>query len=151
MTDHEQTLRQHWNKSSIFQRFELAVTIVLQITIAIAAMFALLRLLLALVGLVFMPWDVTDLLSLQVIFGMVMTVLIALEFGRSLQRNMKNHAAIIDAREIVLIGVMAVVRKLIILDMNELSAPKFLGLAAVLIALAGAYWLLGRSRSGATN
>ena len=73
-----------------------------------------------------------------------MTVLIALEFGHSLLRNLRDHAAIIHAREVILIGMMAVVRKLIILDLGATSAMTLLGLAAAIVALGLAYHLIGR-------
>lgn len=144
MSEKQILLREHWQVSTLAQKFEIAVTVILYCVIAGVAVFALARLGLALITIVTSPWNITDLQAIQLIFGMVMTVLIALEFGHSLLRNLKNHAAIIHAKEIILIGIMAIVRKLIILDLNKVSALMIMGLAAAIVALGCAYWLMDK-------
>jgi hypothetical protein len=40
------------------------------------------------------------------LFGLVMKVLIALEIGNSILRHIRAHSTIIQAREVILIGMM---------------------------------------------
>ena len=42
----------------------------------------------------------------------------------------------------VLIALLAIVRKLIILDLNETEALQFIALAAAILALGTVYWLV---------
>jgi uncharacterized membrane protein (DUF373 family) len=43
---------------------------------------------------------------------------------------------------VVLIALLAIVRKLIILDLNETEALQFIALAAAILALGTVYWLV---------
>ena len=45
-------------------------------------------------------------------------------------------------RTVVLIALLAVVRKLIIVDLSNTDASKLLALAATILALGGVYWLV---------
>ena len=73
---------------------------------------------------------------------MVMTVLIALEFGNSILRHIREHSTIIQAREVILIGMLAVVRKVIIVDLDVVAAWELAALGVLTVSLAAAYWLM---------
>jgi len=76
------------------------------------------------------------------VFGEVLTLLIALEFNHTLQYVVRREQSIIQTRVVLLIALLAVSRKLIVFDLHDIEAPEMLGLAAITIALAGAYWLV---------
>jgi uncharacterized membrane protein (DUF373 family) len=73
---------------------------------------------------------------------MIMTVLIALEFKHSVLIMLKRHQNIVQARTVILIALLAVVRKLIILDLSEAPPLTTIGLAAATLALGTVYWLI---------
>ena len=71
-----------------------------------------------------------------------MTVLIALEFGNSILRHIREYSTIIQAREVILIGMMAVVRKVMIIDLSVVSPWQLAALGVVAVSLASAYWFM---------
>lgn len=78
----------------------------------------------------------------QNVFGEIMTVLIALEFNHTLQYVVTRQQSIIQTKVILLIGLLAVTRKFIILDIKETTAETMFGLAAITFAIGIVYWLL---------
>ena len=87
-------------------------------------------------------FDPTDYAVFQTVFGMIFTVIIALEFKRSLLVLAERRESIVQVRAVILIALLAVVRKLIILDLKHTEAFQLLALAASILALGGVYWLV---------
>jgi uncharacterized membrane protein (DUF373 family) len=71
---------------------------------------------------------------------MIFTVIIALEFKRSLIVVAESRSSIVQVRTVVLLAMLAVVRKLIILDVSAADAGLLLGLSAAMLALGAVYW-----------
>lgn len=122
--------------------FEYYVILVLVLTVGLITLLAMARLFVGIYDTVFVSWDVKNLHAVQVLFGMVMTVLIALEFGNSILRHIREHSTIIQAREVILIGMMAVVRKVMIIDLSTTSPWLIAALGVIALSLAGAYWVM---------
>jgi uncharacterized membrane protein (DUF373 family) len=78
----------------------------------------------------------------QTVFGMIFTVIIALEFKRSLLVVAERRDSVVQVRSVLLIALLAVVRKLIILDLSSTDAFHLLALAAAILALGAVYWLV---------
>jgi uncharacterized membrane protein (DUF373 family) len=136
-------LRAQWNVLSHYQRFESFVALVLTFVIALIILIALLRLSTSVVtGLLLGALDPLDHGVFQIVFGEILTLLIALEFNHTLQYVVRREQSIIQTKVVILIALLAVARKLIILDLREIDGSQLLGLAAVTLALAVAYWLM---------
>ena len=73
---------------------------------------------------------------------MIFTVIIALEFKRSLLIIAERKQDIVQVRTVLLIALLAVVRKLMILDPTGVDASQLFALAATIMALGGVYWLV---------
>jgi uncharacterized membrane protein (DUF373 family) len=73
---------------------------------------------------------------------MIFTVVIALEFKRSLLVATERRFGILQVRTIVLIALLAIARKFIILDLSETSPAKIAALAGAALALGAVYWLV---------
>jgi uncharacterized membrane protein (DUF373 family) len=143
------TLREHysdfhanWITLSFYERFEQIVALVLAWLIAVViavATWELAKEVLVLVGRGSL--DPLDHRVFQVIFGQIMTLLIALEFKHSIVRVIAQQRSIIQVKTVLLIALLAIARKFIILDA---AAPpqQVLALAAVVVALGTAYWLI---------
>jgi len=86
--------------------------------------------------------DPTDYSVFQAVFGMIFTVIIALEFKRSLLVIAERDRGVVQVRTVVLIALLAIVRKLMITDMSATTAEQLLALAAATLALGGVYWLV---------
>jgi uncharacterized membrane protein (DUF373 family) len=54
----------------------------------------------------------------------------------------KREQSIIQTKVVLLIALLAVARKIVILDLNATDAVQLLALAAITLALGAAYWLM---------
>jgi len=80
---------------------------------------------------------------------MILTVIIALEFKKSLLVVAESRDTAVQIRSVVMIALLAICRKVIILDLTETDALHILALAAAILALGLIYWLIGvRDRKG---
>src|SRR2546428_14083731 len=136
-------LRAEWGVLSYYQRFEGAVALVLTFVIALIILVALFRLTYSVIsGLLFGVIDPLDQGVFQSVFGEILTLLIALEFNHTLQYVVKREQSIIQTKIVLLIALLAVARKIVILDLNAADAGQLLALAAITVALGAAYWLM---------
>jgi uncharacterized membrane protein (DUF373 family) len=87
-------------------------------------------------------FDPTDYSVFQALFGMIFTVIIALEFKRSLLVIAERRRGIVQVRTVVLIALLAIVRKLMIIDLTASNAAEVFALAAAILALGAVYWLV---------
>jgi uncharacterized membrane protein (DUF373 family) len=128
---------------TLYQKFEhlciLVLTALIALVIALAIWNLALKILLSIWASHFDP---TDYAVFQAVFGMIFTVIIALEFKRSLLILAERRNSVVQVRAVVLIALLAVVRKLIILDLPSTEAPQLLALAAAILALGAVYWLV---------
>ena len=135
--------RQRWKALSAYPKFEHAVILMLTTLIAVVVVFALWNLVLkVLLSIVSSGFDPTDYEVFQAFFGMIFTVIIALEFKRSLLVVGERRHGIIQVRTVLLIALLAVVRKLMIIDLSEAEAQQVFALAAAILALGAVYWLV---------
>ena len=136
--------RAAWKLLSIYEKFEHAVILILTGLIAIIIVLAVGHLALkVLAGIVAsQEFDPTDNTVFQALFGMIFTVIIALEFKRSLLVVAERRSSIVQVRTVVLIALLAIVRKLLILDMSATDALHLFALAAAILALGCVYWLV---------
>jgi uncharacterized membrane protein (DUF373 family) len=87
-------------------------------------------------------FDPTDYTVFQALFGMIFTVIIALEFKRSLLVVAERQHSVVQVRTVVLIALLAIVRKLMIIDLSAADAQQVLALAATILALGAVFWLV---------
>jgi uncharacterized membrane protein (DUF373 family) len=76
------------------------------------------------------------------IFAMFFTVLIGLEFKRSFLIVSSTQASVVRIRSIILIGLLATLRKFIVLDLKEINVLEMLAVAAAILSLGIVYWLV---------
>ena len=84
----------------------------------------------------------------QTVFGMIFTVIIALEFKRSLLVVLARRDSVVRVRSIILIAMLAMVRKFIILDLGETASGELFALSAAILALGIVYWLVREEECG---
>jgi uncharacterized membrane protein (DUF373 family) len=73
---------------------------------------------------------------------MVFTVIIALEFKRTLVLVTERTESVVQVRAGIVIALLAIVRKLIILDISPSDTPQLLALAVATLSLGGVYWVV---------
>jgi uncharacterized membrane protein (DUF373 family) len=137
--------RTAWEPLTFYQKFEHVSIVILSGLIAVIVALAMWHLALKVAMSIFSSgFDPSDYQVFQAIFGMIFTVIIALEFNRSLLVLGERQRGVVQIRTVILIALLAVVRKLIILDPS--SEPMFLlALAATTLALGACYWLVSRA------
>jgi uncharacterized membrane protein (DUF373 family) len=139
-------LRAKWQTLSIYEKFEQTVVSVLTLVIAGIVTIATWQLLLHTLNLV--ESHVVNLADSQVfqsIFGMVLTVLIALEFKHTLLVVRHHRRAIVQVRAVVLIALLALVRRFIILDLYQTTPSVIAAMAGAALALGVVFWLVGNN------
>ena len=136
--------RQRWKLLTFYQKFEHGVILVLTALIAIVVAFALWNLVLKILLSILSSggFDPSDYVVFQALFGMIFTVIIALEFKRSLLVVAERRHGIVQVRTVILIALLAIVRKLMIIDLSAADAQEVLALAAAIQALGAVYWLV---------
>ncbi len=135
--------RTAWPGLGLYERFEQVICFVLTLVVAgvvVAALAVLLIRVAALMALGIV--DPAEPAVFQAIFGMILTVLIALEFNHTLLGVLERRHSIVQVRTVVLIALLAIARKFVILDFAEAEPVKLLGLAAAALALGSVYWLV---------
>jgi uncharacterized membrane protein (DUF373 family) len=136
--------RAGWKLLTLYQRFEHAVILILTGLIAIVVALAVWNLILKVVASIVFSggFDPTDYSIFQSLFGMIFTVIIALEFKRSLLVLADRQHSVVQVRTVILIALLAIVRKLMILDLAATDAPQLFALAAAIVALGAVHWLV---------
>jgi uncharacterized membrane protein (DUF373 family) len=151
---HFSSFKRNWLTLSLYERFEQVIALILTWLIGVIIVVAV--------------WDLTKQVAFlawrgfprplehetfQAIFGQIMTVLIALEFKHSIIKVVAARESIIQVKTVLLIALLAVARKFIILDAKAFGALTIVALAAVVVALGAAHWLVGATgaRERASN
>jgi uncharacterized membrane protein (DUF373 family) len=148
LTSEMSDLRSKWKTLSLYERFEQTVVSLLTLVIAIIIALAAWQLLLHTIRLVESHVvDPADSQVFQGLFGMVLTVLIALEFKHTLLVVKHHRRAIVQVRAVVLIALLALVRRFIILDLYQTSPSVVAALAGSALALGVVFWLVGNYAS----
>ncbi|GBQ83365.1 phosphate-starvation-inducible PsiE family protein [Asaia krungthepensis] len=137
--------------SSLFDLFEECAMLILTLCVMVVAA----------LGLVHVIYAVFDMIRtttltpsnpavLQSLFGLCFTVLIALEFKHSIlvAPDTPSHS-LVRMRSVLLIGMMATVRKFIVLDLSSVDVLQVLALSASVLALGICYWLVRSRKPGA--
>src|SRR6202163_3702126 len=129
---------------SLYQRFEHIVVMFLTALIAVIVIIAVWNLSLKILfGLVLSgSFDPSDYSAFQAVFGMILTVIIGLEFKKSLLVVAERRDTVVQIRSVVVIALLAICRKVIILDLTETDALHVVAFAAAILALGVVYWLM---------
>ncbi|ABE60614.1 MULTISPECIES: phosphate-starvation-inducible PsiE family protein [Chromohalobacter] len=138
-------LMDQWSQLSGYQRFERLVSLVLTVAIGCVVLVALYYLIMHVIELLFVQTrDPFDYRVFQAVFDMILTVLIAMEFNNSIVRTMEGRGGFIQVEIVVLIAIMALVRKFMVMDMETIDPLMILALAAAVLALGLSYRLVRR-------
>ena len=135
--------RRYWPLMTAYERFEHVVAFLLSAIIAMLIALALIQLFVRLVPLLVTgALDPLDHEVFQRLFGMVMTLLIAMEFKHSIVRVAMRHGSIVQVKTVVLIALLALSRKFVILDTAATGPAQVGALAFATLVLGIVYWLL---------
>ena len=126
-----------------YERFEQVISFIISLVVSAVIVVALVHLIITIAELIALGFvDPTQQEVFQTIFGMVLTVLIAIEFNHSIVHGLQRQHGIVQVRTVMLIAILALVRKFIVIDAAHAEPMTILGLAAAVLALGAVYWLI---------
>ena len=135
-------IRSQWRLMTVYERFEQFVAITLSGVIALVIVISLIQLIrLVFTLLVMDALNPLDHKVFQLVFGATMTLLIAMEFKHSIVKVALRKESIIQVKTVILIAILALARKLIILE-PDVDPAKVAVLAGTVLALGLTYWLM---------
>lgn len=85
-----------------------------------------------------------DINELMTLFGFFFLILIGIELLETIRVYLEEDT--VHAEVVLLAALIAAARKVIVLDLKVLEPGAIIGLAAIIFALAGGYFLIKRSR-----
>jgi len=92
------------------------------------------------------PYFLLDVNQLLDIFGMFMLVVIGIELLETIMKTYITQGQ--PHYEVVLsVAIIAIARKIIILDLKEVDSLSLIGIASIIIALTVGYFLMKRNRA----
>jgi uncharacterized membrane protein (DUF373 family) len=125
------------------KKFERMIVLALLIMMSFVVLLATIELGYILVKDILTPpviiLEIEELLDL---FGLFLLVLIGIELLETVKAYLSRQ--VIHAHVVFMVALIAVGRKVIILDIYQLDGPTLIGIAAVIIALAVGYFLVRR-------
>lgn len=80
------------------------------------------------------------------IFGFFFIILIGFELVETIEMYFKDN--VIHAEVVLLVAVIAVSRKVILLDLEKYDPLAIIGLGIIILALGGCYWFIKKSYRG---
>ena len=136
-------IHEEWSAMTFFEKFEQFIALTLGAFISLIIVIAIYRLILGILPLLLSgAVDPFDPKAFYKLFGMIMTVLIAMEFKHSIIRVALRKDSIIQVKTVILIALLALGRKFIILDTAITDAATIAALSLGVLALGAVYWLM---------
>jgi len=122
------------------EQIEGVVSKILSIAMIFVILVAIGHLLIFLVESLFRPTDDSFSKTLFNIFGLFLNVLIALEILENITAYLKKH--VIQVELVIVTSLIAVARKIIILDLEKTAGLDLIGLAIAIFSLSISYWII---------
>jgi uncharacterized membrane protein (DUF373 family) len=126
----------------IYARFELAISGILLVMISVIIIYSMVLLVITLGHDFRSAAYVSESEALKETFGLILGVLILIEFNHSIALAMRRRSGVLQVRTIVLIAIIVIARKLILLDYAKTGIETLLGLGGLALSLGALYWLL---------
>jgi uncharacterized membrane protein (DUF373 family) len=139
-------LRDLFRKGSViysaYDQFERIISVILLITISIVILYATGLMMITLAGDFHAGLHFAEQGALKDTFGLILSLLILIEFNHSLVLAIRRRSGIIEVRVVILIAIIVIARKLILLDYANTTLEMLLGLGGLALSLGALYWLL---------
>jgi len=91
------------------------------------------------------PIFLLDINELLEIFGMFLLVLIGVELLETVKMYLTKKTVHVEV--VFTVAMIAIARKVVILDIKEVSSLTLIGIGAIIVALSAGYYLLTRKRN----
>ncbi len=128
---------------SVFQRL---ILVILTWTMGLVIMLATIDLVyIILTNMISPPTILLDINELLDIFGHFLLIMIGIELLETLKIYLEEH--VINVQVVLLVAIIAIARKVIILDVKTLPSLTLIGIGVVIIALSVGYYLVKKSQT----
>jgi len=131
-----------WPKLATYGRFEQIALGSVLVMLAIITVYAIVFVAIKLLADLTLGEAFLDKAALQDTFGLILTIVILLEFNHSIYVALTERSGAIQARIVVLIAILVIARKLMLRDFEALDYQTLLGFGGLLLALGALYWLI---------
>lgn len=132
------------------KKFEKIIILSLMIMMSLVVLLATIELGWLIIKDIFTPpLFLLEMNELFEIFGLFMLVLIGIELLETIAKTYNNQNAN-HAKIIIAVAIIAIARRVIILDVENYSGQALLGIAAIILALSIGYYLIQR-KTGLTE
>jgi uncharacterized membrane protein (DUF373 family) len=131
-----------WRKLSIYGQFERAALAAVLVMLGALTVYALVVAVIRLIADLAFGELFLDKAALQDTFGLILTIVILLEFNHSIYVALAERTGAIQTKAVVLIAILVIARKLMLKDLDTLDIETLLGFGGLLLALGGLYWLI---------
>lgn len=127
------------------RKFEKTIVISLTVMMAIILLFGTVELAYILIkDLATPPVFLLDITELLEVFGMFLLVLIGIELLETMKTYIMEN--VIRVQVVFTVALIAIARKVIILDVKKISSLTLIGIAAIILALSVGYFFVKRSQ-----
>jgi len=128
----------------LLKKFEKAITVTLVVLMAVVVLLATIELGWIIIKDVITPpvllLEIDELLD---IFGLFLLVLIGVELLETIKAYLKEN--VVHFEVVLTVAMIAIARKVITLDVKELSGMTLVGIAAIIVALAAAKYFFRKA------
>jgi uncharacterized membrane protein (DUF373 family) len=131
-----------WPKLASYGQFERIALGSVLVMLAVITVYAIVFVAIKLLSDLALGESFLDKAALQDTFGLILTIVILLEFNHSIYVALTQRSGAIQARIVVLIAILVIARKLMLKDFDALDFQTLLGFGGLLLALGGLYWLI---------
>jgi len=134
----------------ILEKFEVAIIATLQLLLVIVITVATAHLFLLLIKRLPSSWEEVQTadelhIVMQRAFGGVLIVVLGLELMETLKVYFKEHKVRVEV--ILVVSLIAVGRHIIQVDYEHMAGMQLIGLGALILSLAGGYFLIAKAHS----
>jgi uncharacterized membrane protein (DUF373 family) len=127
----------------IFERLIVGSLILMMIVVILLSTIELGRILI--LDIITPPSYLLDFNELLDLYGFFMLILIGVELLETIRAYLNEH--IVHVEIVLEVALIAVARKVVIIDVKEYSSGTLMAIAAIVLSLAGAYYLQKRIRN----
>jgi uncharacterized membrane protein (DUF373 family) len=140
------------NLESLYTYFERAVAAALLLGMAAVILLATYSFLRSVGTEAISTGNALDYTSFQLFFDRLLAAIIAIELAHSVQQMVSGQRGMAQVKTVVVIGLLAIVRKLILVDIGSTSGLFLLGIAATVLSLGIVFaliqWVEGQRANG---
>jgi uncharacterized membrane protein (DUF373 family) len=137
-----ENLREEWTFLTFYERFEQIVSLILSMMVVLVILVAVAGVISSIANL-----NVTQLSTLRghdfsVVFGSIMSLLIALEFNHTIFNSIQHKGKIVRVKTVVLIAILVIAREFILLDTKTMHGITLFAYAFSVLCLGVVYYIL---------